>query len=84
MPFPCASENAEAETLKNLDLPKERFTRELREEILKYLRFLPHVADPHLGRVEEIREELKKGGYLNREMIGETAARLALRFLRKE
>ena len=45
---------------------------------------MPQVADPNLGRVQEIREEIQKGGYPPREIIEETATRLALRFLRKE
>lgn len=56
----------------------------LREEIRKYARLLPQVAEPNLGRVREIQEEIKKGTYPSREAIEETAARLTLRFLRKE
>ena len=57
---------------------------EIQEEIRKYLRYLPHVAEPNLARVREIKDEIEAGTYLTREMVEETAARLALRFLRKE
>lgn len=57
---------------------------ELQEELRKYLRYLPQVAEPSLARVWEIKDEIQKGTYLTREMIEETASRLALRFLRKE
>ena len=57
---------------------------ELQEELRKYLRYLPQVAEPSLARVWEIKAEIQKGTYLRREMIEETAGRLALRFLRKE
>lgn len=55
-----------------------------REEVRKYVRMLPQVAEPNLARVREIREQIEKGTYLTPEMIEETAARLMFRFLRKE
>ena len=55
-----------------------------REEIRKYLRLIPTEAEPNLGRVREIKEEIKKGTYLTREMIEEAAMQLAIRLLRKE
>lgn len=57
---------------------------ELQQEIRKYLRYLPQVAEPNLARVREIQEQIRQGTYLTQEMIEETASRLALRFLRKE
>ena len=54
------------------------------EEIRKYLRYLPEVAEPNLARVREIREQIQQGTYLTRELIEETASRLTLRFLHKE
>jgi len=55
-----------------------------REEVRKYLRLIPTVAEPNLGRVREIKEEIKKGTYLTREMIEEAAMQLAIRLLKKE
>ena len=55
-----------------------------REEVRKYLRLIPTEAEPNLGRVREIKEEIKKGTYLTREMIEEAAMQLALRLLKKE
>ena len=55
-----------------------------REEIRKYLRLIPTEAEPNLGRVREIKEEIKKGTYLTREIIEEAAMQLAIRLLRKE
>ncbi|MBU9889597.1 MAG: hypothetical protein KTQ49_06990 [Candidatus Omnitrophica bacterium] len=54
-----------------------------REEVRRYLRLIPTEAEPNLGRVREIKEEIKKGTYLTREIIEEAAAQLALRLLRK-
>lgn len=64
--------------------PQELIGRELAEEIRKYVRFLPEVAEPNLTRVHEIKEQIEKGIYLTPEIIQETAARLVFRFLRKE
>jgi anti-sigma28 factor (negative regulator of flagellin synthesis) len=55
-----------------------------REEVRKYLRLIPTEAEPSLGRVREIKEEIKNGSYLTREIIEEAAMQLALRLLRKE
>lgn len=84
MVIPCISETQEAEVLKSQATGQESVQGKIQEEVRRYLRFLPQVADPNLGRVQEIREEIQKGGYPTREIIEETATRLALRFLRKE
>jgi hypothetical protein len=55
-----------------------------REEVRKYLRLIPTEAEPNLGRVREIKEEIKNGTYLTREIIEEAAMQLAIRLLRKE
>ena len=62
----------------------ERISPETQEEIRKYIRFLPHVPEPNLARVREIKEQIENGTYLTKEMTDETAARLMFRFLRKE
>lgn len=54
-----------------------------RDEVRKYLRLVPNAADPNLGRVREIKEEIKNGTYLTREVIEEAAMQLAIRLLRK-
>lgn len=54
------------------------------EEIRRYARLVPLEAEPNLGRLQEIREELEAGTYLKPEVIEETAARLVIRFMRKE
>ncbi|HQB94820.1 MAG TPA: hypothetical protein PK997_06375 [Candidatus Omnitrophota bacterium] len=55
-----------------------------RDEVCKYLRQIPNEPEPNLGRVREIKEEIKKGTYLTREIIEEAAMQLALRLLRKD
>jgi len=53
------------------------------DEVRKYASRISDEPDPNLGQVREIKNEIKKGTYLQPEMIDETAARLAARFLRK-
>ena len=78
----CVS--TEGKALLNQEAGKELTPTEIQEEVRKYLRLLPQVAEPNLARVREIKEQIKEGTYPTREMIEETASRLALRFLRKE
>ena len=54
------------------------------KEVVKYAKLVPHEPEPNMGRVQEIKEEIKKGNYLNSEKSEQTAARLVGRFMRKE
>lgn len=54
------------------------------QQVHKFVQLIPSEVEPNLGRVREIKEEIEKGTYLQTEMIEETAARLAVRFMRKE
>ena len=71
-----------------IQAPSEKTEAEKsRDDVRKYLRLIPTEAEPNLGRVREIKEEIKKGTYLTREIIEEAAAQLALRphlFYREE
>ena len=53
-------------------------------DVHKFAELIPFEPDPNMGRVQEIRAEIQKGTYLNPEVIEETAARLAMRFMRPE
>jgi hypothetical protein len=54
------------------------------QDVRKFSRLIPSEPEPNIGRVKEIQEEIEKGTYLTPEVIEETAARLAIRFMRKE
>lgn len=54
------------------------------KDVKKFTRLIPSEVEPNMGRVREIKEEIANGTYLSREVIEETAARLAIRFMRKE
>lgn len=54
------------------------------KDVQRFARIVPSEPEPNLGRVQEIKDEIRKGTYLSSEKIEETAARLAVRFLRRE
>ncbi len=54
------------------------------KEVQRFARMVPSEPEPNLGRVQEIKEEIRKGKYITSEKLEETAARLATRFLRRE
>ena len=84
MATPCVPERYEVRLLAEKEADPKRLSPEVREEVRKYLRLLPEVAEPNLARVREIKEQIEQGTYLTREMIEEAAAHLTLRFLKKE
>ncbi len=53
-------------------------------EVAKFAKLIPAELEPNMGRVQEIKDEIKNGTYLRPEMIEETSARLAIRFMQKE
>lgn len=53
-------------------------------EVAKFAELIPSEPDPNFGRLDEIKDEIKKGTYLNNQVIEETAARLAIRFMKRE
>ncbi len=57
---------------------------QLWRRVHKFAEMIPSEPEPNQGRVQEIKEELKKGEYLNSEMIEQTAARLAARLMKPE
>jgi hypothetical protein len=53
-------------------------------EVAKFAELIPSEPDPNFGRLDEIKEEIKNGTYLTPQVIEETAARLAIRFTKRE
>lgn len=54
------------------------------KDVQRFSRLVPQEPEPNFGRVQEIKEEIRQGTYLSPEKIEETAARLAIRFLRRD
>ena len=53
-------------------------------EVHKFAELIPFEPEPNMGRLHEIRAEIQKGTYMTPEVLEETAARLAIRFMRPE
>lgn len=80
-----SSRENEAGRIK-IDAPSIRNAKDeaLWKDVQKYVRMIPDEAEPSLGRVREIKEEIKKGTYLKKEMLDQTAARMAARLCRPQ
>lgn len=53
-------------------------------EVNKFVQLIPSEPEPNFGRIREIKEEIREGTYLTPEVIEETAARIAIRFIKPE
>ncbi len=53
-------------------------------EVRRFARLIPSEPEPNMGRTQEIREEIARGNYMTPDKIEETAARLAIRFMKPE
>ncbi|MBI4358252.1 MAG: hypothetical protein HY584_03040 [Candidatus Omnitrophica bacterium] len=56
----------------------------LRQEVDKYKREIEKIPDPSFGRIQELREKIKKKTLLTKEALEETAEHLTRRFLGKD
>lgn len=54
------------------------------QEVQKFAKLVPFEPDPNLGRVREIKEELRKGFYPSHQMIEEAASQLLSRWKQEE
>ena len=60
---------------------KKNGERNLNQEIEKYKRLLKEIPDPNFGRIRELKDSIRRGTFLTKEAIMETAERIAARFL---
>ena len=63
---------------------QSREDEELWRQVARFVELIPHEPEPNMGRLDEIKEEIRKGTYITPDVIEETSARLAIRFMRKE
>lgn len=54
------------------------------QEVRKYAKLIPFEPEPNMGRLDEIKEEIRRGTYMTPEVMEETVARLVIRFMTKE
>ena len=55
----------------------------LKQEIERFKRELKEISEPNCGRIQELKEKIKKKTLITKEAIEEAAERLAERFLGK-
>lgn len=79
----CALPKNELNWQSGLHMKKDE-GRNINQEIEKYKRLLQDIPDPNFGRIRELKESIRKGNFLTKEAIQETAERIAARFLGKE
>ena len=56
----------------------------LKQEMDRLKRKLKDISDPNVGRIQELKEKIKKKTLITKEAIEEAAERLADRFLGKD
>ena len=55
-----------------------------KNELDRWKRLLREISDPSCGRIQELKEKIRKNTLITKEAIEETAERLAARFFGKE
>ena len=55
----------------------------LKQEIEQFKRELKEISEPNCGRIQELKEKIKKKTLITKEAVEEVAERLAERFLGK-
>ena len=79
----CALPKSESNWQLGIQM-RETGESELKKEIEKYKRLIEDVSEPNCGRIKELKEAIRKGTFLTKEAIMESAERIAARFLGKE
>ena len=80
---PCALPKNESNWQLGIQM-KEMGEHDLKKDIEKYKRLLEDVSEPNCGRIKELKDAIRKGTFLTKEAIMESAERIAARFLGKE
>ena len=60
---------------------KDVHSSSLKQDIERFKRELKGISDPNVGRIQELKEKIKKKTLITKEAIEETAERLLERFL---
>lgn len=79
----CALPKSESGWMGGVQM-KDVNSPSLKQEIERFKRELRDVPEPNFGRIQELREKIKKKMLITKEAIEETAERLAERFLGKQ
>ena len=78
----CALPKSESSWMGGVQM-KDADNPSLRQEIERFKRELKQIPDPNFGRIQELKEKIRKKTLLTKEAIEETAERIAERFFGK-
>ena len=76
----CALPKSESGWMGGVQM-KDTANPNLKQEIARLKRELKEIPEPNFGRIQELKEKIKKKTLLTKEAIEEAAERLAERFL---
>lgn len=78
----CALPKSESGWMGGVQM-KNTTNPNLKQEIERFKRELKEIPEPNCGRIQELKEKIKKKTLLTKEAIEETAERIAERFFGK-
>ncbi len=78
----CALPKSESGWMGGVQM-KDANNPSLKQEIERFKRELKGISEPNCGRIQELKEKIKKKTLITKEVIEEAAERLAERFLGK-
>lgn len=76
----CAHPKSESGWMGGVQMKNEQ-NASLRQEIERLKRVLRDIPEPNFGRIQELRDKIKKRTLITKEAIDEAAERLVERFL---
>jgi len=78
----CALPKSESSWMGGVQM-KDSTNPSLKQELERFKRELKEIPEPNFGRIQELKEKIKKKTLITKEALEEAAERLAERFLGK-
>lgn len=63
---------------------KDHKSASRRPELVRYLKMIREIPEPNFGRIQELKDRIRKKTFFTKESIDEAAERLAARLLGRE
>ena len=79
----CALPKSESGWMGGVQM-KDSTNPSLKQELERFRRELKGIPEPNFGRIQELKEKIKKKTLITKEAVEEAAERLAERFLGKD
>ena len=80
----CTPTNTQPGGVGGIQMKGEAKNPSQKNELDRWKRLLREISDPSCGRIQELKEKIRKNTLITKEAIEETAERLAARFFGKE